>query len=778
MDKYLINNLIKNSNNNISYSKINTYELLDSPKDMFQIKTNKKSSKNVIKENNKIANMSKNSLVASVTNKDLSNSNINFLNSNINSNNNTLNLLNDKEYNNKNKKIMFNIANKSTNKNKITNFNLNNNIKKSITKNCSPNNNKSITKDYFISENNKKGIKSSKVSSKNIIYKNSNNLFDNIKSQIDYGNIEKNINLIEKSKQNDKLTNSKNTGNIENTKNKSRKHTIYLPATNQNVNNLNDIKNKDKLMTLNEKKRKSILNKSKIINDNHKIREDVMYNIVEDINKKTYGKDQYISNTIDLLLAIFMTLNMIFSILDNEIYINETNIFLTERMINENQELITLDILQSMDQRDLSILENILRYSNGLLVFMSLILIIWKHKKIVQMNILFGLMSISDSIFSKRIIKKLIFEFTIAIIYLPPHLNLVFVGSFQGNYWSYSLNSIFSLIVMTKIYFILVLWFKRSTWTSETAAGLCKKYNVPFGEVFAIKCELKKRPFLILSIIMIVVLSICSFTLRTFEFGVKTETDTNFIGNNNLQSLFNCMHFIFFTITTVGYGDMVPRSFLGRGIAIISMIIGTIILALIIASLSVVSEFNNQEKKAYSTLKRLYAVNNTMMKGGKLIKTFLELRVILNKRRNITEKTIENNLMYTMDKAYKINQNIVIKSLSEKLVAYSILKRSVSMFKNNFKLAQSLPLLLDRALNNIQQNLEVNLETMKNKIKLYHKEEEKLLSLIDSNVCLKNKLENINNMQLDIGKYLINLNNTKYHLLYSEINTIKSKKID
>ena len=505
----------------------------------------------------------------------------------------------------------------------------------------------------------------------------------------------------------------------------------------------------------------SFRGKTGLIKKAEETREDVLYQIVEDIHSKSsYGLNNSLSKKLRYLLTSLVSLNILLSIIDNEIYISKTNDFLSGYMETKNIKFMTKAVLQYMDERELTSLENGIRYANGLLVLVCAIIIIVLFNKKAERLRLSGLLSNNEGLFNKLLFKSFILEILLCLIYLPPYINLVFTGEFQNTYWSYSLNSIISLTIMLKVYFLLKLMSKTSRWTTDSASTICRKYHVRTGLVFAIKCDIKKRPFLVLGIMMGFVILVCSFTIRTFEFGVKEFTDTKFIGNNPFQNLNNCVYFIFFTMTTVGYGDFVPKSLLGRIIAILSMIVGNIILALIIASLSVLSEFNNGEKKAYSKLKKIFAVDNAMIKAGSVIKSVIFLRGVLNKNRNGNSLDLE--------------LEVRVRNLTTKFVTLTQLKRDVSIFKNDFKIAKSLSLPLDETLKHIENQIKSNINIFKKEIERYNEAENSIKQILNQSIQCKDQLREILKMQESIAEYLIENNN--YSLMLNNHNPDKQEK--
>lgn len=58
------------------------------------------------------------------------------------------------------------------------------------------------------------------------------------------------------------------------------------------------------------------------------------------------------------------------------------------------------------------------------------------------------------------------------------------------------------------------------------------------------------------------------------------------------------------TMTTVGYGDIFPKTFFGRFFGVMSFLVGNVLISLIVVTLSNQTTFDPAENKAYNTLKK------------------------------------------------------------------------------------------------------------------------------------------------------------------------------
>ena len=62
------------------------------------------------------------------------------------------------------------------------------------------------------------------------------------------------------------------------------------------------------------------------------------------------------------------------------------------------------------------------------------------------------------------------------------------------------------------------------------------------------------------------------------------------------------MWYMIVTFTVVGFSDIYPHTYLGKGISVVSIIIGDVLIGLMVVSLTFTSEFNPQERKAYELI--------------------------------------------------------------------------------------------------------------------------------------------------------------------------------
>mmetsp|Transcript_5137 Transcript_5137/g.4358 ORF Transcript_5137/g.4358 Transcript_5137/m.4358 type:complete len:299 (+) Transcript_5137:640-1536(+) len=281
----------------------------------------------------------------------------------------------------------------------------------------------------------------------------------------------------------------------------------------------------------------------------------------------------------------------------------------------------------------------------------------------------------------------MILELFICGIFTPPKFDFTFEGRLLNGSYEYSFDAIFNVITLTKAYLVLRLYAQYSPWTNERSAKICAKYKCQANVGFAIKSELKKRPYLMLGILMMVTIIYLGFALRTFEISYTKDGDE---GGFEFEFLANAFWLTIITMTTVGFGDGYPSTHLGRFIGVIACIIGMLLVSLMVVSLTVASEFTPEESKAFFILKRIYANDDAKEKAANVVKTIFKLRRVV--RTKDVNKTVE------------------------KFVWLTKLKKQIAVFKNDYRIANSQNLPVDEMLKNLQEKLENDINDIKREV--------------------------------------------------------------
>ncbi|CAF0773585.1 unnamed protein product [Adineta steineri] len=114
--------------------------------------------------------------------------------------------------------------------------------------------------------------------------------------------------------------------------------------------------------------------------------------------------------------------------------------------------------------------------------------------------------------------------------------------------------------------------------------------RVSFNFRFVIKSYIQQRPALCLTTFCITTFFIASWSMRACDFNVKTGH----------MAMLDATWLFIISFTTIGYGDIVPSTYCGRGIAAITGIIGVFSTALLVAVISQKLELTRSEKYVHN----------------------------------------------------------------------------------------------------------------------------------------------------------------------------------
>ena len=81
----------------------------------------------------------------------------------------------------------------------------------------------------------------------------------------------------------------------------------------------------------------------------------------------------------------------------------------------------------------------------------------------------------------------------------------------------FSLDSVMNIIALLKSYLIVRIYWHYCSWNTNSAIKTGKRHDHKIDLKFAIKSELKYRPFIMIGFVMIVSIFYLGFIIRTTE---------------------------------------------------------------------------------------------------------------------------------------------------------------------------------------------------------------------------------------------------------------------
>jgi len=173
------------------------------------------------------------------------------------------------------------------------------------------------------------------------------------------------------------------------------------------------------------------------------------------------------------------------------------------------------------------------------------------------------------------------FEMFFCILVSPAGFDYNITFNQLGRDMTVTLDAILFSCNLVKAYLFVRVYEQYSKWTSEEADKICKKFKTNATIGFLVKSELKHRPYTMVSVNLLIVMSILGFAIRSYE---RTYSFNREDGTYDYDGYINVFWLMIVTMTTVGYGDGYPSTHPGRLLSFIACIIGTVLVSLMVVS--------------------------------------------------------------------------------------------------------------------------------------------------------------------------------------------------
>lgn len=203
-------------------------------------------------------------------------------------------------------------------------------------------------------------------------------------------------------------------------------------------------------------------------------------------------------------------------------------------------------------------------------------------------------------------------EFLLYGTHWPPGIDWTFsIQQLDGNL-TLTGDAVFNLFLLCRIYLLFQLIGSFSKWRSEFAQKTCKEANCDANLTFAFKAMLQTSPFLLISVSVLTVVCICGWSIRTFERPYNQSHPTGM----DFDPIWNSFWLTIVSMTTVGYGDLYPRTHPGRIITVFSSIFGIFLISIMVLTLTKMMAFRNGEMRVCDLMGRL---TRKVKSAGKIV---------------------------------------------------------------------------------------------------------------------------------------------------------------
>ena len=159
-----------------------------------------------------------------------------------------------------------------------------------------------------------------------------------------------------------------------------------------------------------------------------------------------------------------------------------------------------------------------------------------------------------------------------------------------------------------------------SLFCNQRSQRICRIHGCDANILFAIKCMMKQRPYRVLIYSLIITTLIFGYLLRIFE------SKLNEISEQNFSNMINCIWCVIITLTSVGYGDIYPKTYFGRIVGIFICFWGFFIISFFVLTVENILSFNQSEKKAFDILQSLTYKHEMKKKAVKVLSSAYALK--------------------------------------------------------------------------------------------------------------------------------------------------------
>ena len=163
------------------------------------------------------------------------------------------------------------------------------------------------------------------------------------------------------------------------------------------------------------------------------------------------------------------------------------------------------------------------------------------------------------------------------------------------------------------MFFRLILLLKAislfSPYEDHLARNYCRKYKVPADARFGIRCLIAHHPLLILSNSATGALLLLATMFRILERPLDDLTTYYY------TDYMNALWFLFENMSTLGYGEFLPVTDLGRVVSVLGYFVGTSLFSLLVITLDDKLNLSIQQSKAFTRIFKTYAAADVVTAG-------------------------------------------------------------------------------------------------------------------------------------------------------------------
>jgi voltage-gated potassium channel len=193
---------------------------------------------------------------------------------------------------------------------------------------------------------------------------------------------------------------------------------------------------------------------------------------------------------------------------------------------------------------------------------------------------------------------NLLVEAALLVLQPYPFLNKVTFTTldlYDSVPFEFKLNYLLVLLSMIRLYVTFRSHLNRTEYMNPRSNRLSKMYLCKADFQFALKCMFKDYPAELIGSAFLISIVLFSFAMRVCERELSRLPDLAL--NYQFEYMTNSVWMTIITMTTVGYGDLFPRTLIGRIVCILLVVWGIFVVSIMVVVLT--NTFQMDQRNPY-----------------------------------------------------------------------------------------------------------------------------------------------------------------------------------
>ena len=209
----------------------------------------------------------------------------------------------------------------------------------------------------------------------------------------------------------------------------------------------------------------------------------------------------------------------------------------------------------------------------------------------------------------------------------------------------YMLSDLILAVMFLRLIKVLDYFESQAKYADPISMKICHFYGFRSDSIFAFKCQLAMDPSRTVAKMFVIIVTVLAYLLRIFEIPYYRANETV---NNEMDDYFTSVWLTIITLTTVGYGDISPKTIAGKLIIIVIAIFGTFLISLVVLAVAQIFDLSTEQMKALKHIRMSTQAATLITRFSKFYlskKRLYELRFEMdkNKKQDLFMKMILKN---------------------------------------------------------------------------------------------------------------------------------------